>query len=58
MQVKNEETIFNCKGLKTGSVLSLDSATKLLDFKFDTNSFRVKVNDGLELKPAIVYQHL
>ncbi len=35
-------TTFNCKGLKTGSVISLDSTTKLLDFKFDTKSFRVK----------------
>ena len=41
---------FNCKGLKTGSVLSLDSTTKLLDFKYDVNSFKVKINDELELK--------
>ncbi len=50
-------TTFNCKGLNTGSVISLDSRTKLLDFKFDTNSFRVKVNDELELKRVIDYQH-
>ena len=25
-------TTFNCKGLKSGSVLSLDTTTKLLDF--------------------------
>ena len=43
-------TTVNCKGLKTGTVLSLDSTTKLLDFKYDINSFRVKVNDELELK--------
>ncbi len=43
-------TTFNCKGLKTCSVLSLDSTTKLLDFKFDTNSFRVKVKYVLEFK--------
>ena len=51
-------TTFNCKGLKTGSVLSLDSTTKLLDFKYDTNSFKIKINDELELKTVIVYQHL
>ncbi len=41
---------FNCKGLKIGSVLTLDSTTKWLDFKFDTNDFKIKVNDELELK--------
>ena len=39
---KELTTTFYCKGLKTGSVLSLDSTTKLLDFKFDVNSFKVK----------------
>ncbi len=43
-------TTFNCKGLKTGSVLSLDTTTKLLDFKYDVNSFKVKINDELEIK--------
>jgi len=43
-------TTFDCKGLKTGSVLFLDSTTKLLDFKYDTNSFKIKLNDELELK--------
>ena len=43
-------TTFNCKGLKTGSVLSLDSVTKLLDFKYDINSFKLKINDELESK--------
>ncbi len=43
-------TTFDCKGLKTGSVLSLNSTTKLLDFKFDVDSIKVKVNDELELK--------
>ena len=41
---------FNCIGLKTGSVLSLDSVTKLLDFKYDSNSFKTKLSDELELK--------
>ncbi len=36
--------------MKTGSVLSLDSATKLLDFKYDSNSFRIKLSDELESK--------
>ena len=45
-------TTFDCKGLKTGSVLSLDSTTKLLDFKYDTGTFKVKVNDELDIKLA------
>ncbi len=35
-------TTFDCKGLKTGSVLSLNSTTKLLDLNYDTNSFKIK----------------
>ena len=38
-------TTFNCKGLKTGSVLSLDPTTKLLDFEYDTNSYEIKLID-------------
>jgi hypothetical protein len=43
---------FNCVGLKTGSVLTLDSTIKLLDFKYNTNSLKIKVNDELELKTS------
>ncbi len=43
-------TLFDRKGLKTGSVLSLDSATKLLDFKYDSNSFKIKLSNELEFK--------
>ncbi len=43
-------TTFNCKGLKTGSVLSLETTTKLLDFKYDVNCFKVKIDDESEIK--------
>ncbi len=38
-------TTYNCKGLKTGGVLSLDPTAKLLDFEYDTNSFDFKLNN-------------
>ena len=42
--------IFIYEGFKTGSVLLLDSITKLLDFKYETNRLGVKVTDELDLK--------
>jgi hypothetical protein len=49
-------TTLNCKGLKTGCVLSLDPTTKLLDFKYNTNSFEIKLNDEYELKTGNSYE--
>jgi len=37
-------TTFNCKGLKSGSSLSIDTTTKLLDLNYDTDYFDVSLN--------------
>ncbi len=45
-------TTFDCKRLKTGSVLSRNSTTKLLDFNYDIHSFEMKVDNEIELKTS------
>ncbi len=42
MMVIIRKGTFNCKGLKTGSVLSLDTTSKLLDFQYDVKKSKLK----------------
>ncbi len=46
-------TTFDCKGLKTGGVLSVDPITKSLDFNYDSEYFSIKASLFNQLSPLL-----